>query len=88
MNATPLPLLTAAALCGARNRAGMPCRCPAMRGKARCRLHGGKSPGAPKGEANGNWRQGAATNEAKETKAKTQLILKNALRQLKAVASK
>src|SRR5215470_2536457 len=31
---------------GAKNRRGLPCRCPAMRGKRRCRLHGGKSTGA------------------------------------------
>jgi hypothetical protein len=32
--------------CGARNRQGEPCRAPAMRGRKRCRLHGGKSTGA------------------------------------------
>lgn len=32
--------------CGAKNRQGKPCQAPAMRGKARCRLHGGKSTGA------------------------------------------
>jgi hypothetical protein len=31
--------------CGAQNRQGRPCQCPAMRGKRRCRLHGGKSTG-------------------------------------------
>lgn len=31
--------------CGARNRLGLPCRAPALRGKARCRLHGGHSTG-------------------------------------------
>jgi hypothetical protein len=31
--------------CGARNRRGLPCLAPAMRGKARCRLHGGHSTG-------------------------------------------
>ena len=31
--------------CGARNRRGLPCRAPAMRGRTRCRLHGGKSTG-------------------------------------------
>ena len=33
--------------CGARARSGNPCRAPAIRGKARCRMHGGKSPGRP-----------------------------------------
>ena len=32
--------------CGAKTRAGPPCKKPAMRGKARCQLHGGKSTGA------------------------------------------
>ena len=32
--------------CGARNRQGKPCHCPAMRGKRRCRQRGGKSTGA------------------------------------------
>lgn len=58
-------LLTSALLCQARNRAGKPCRCPAMRGKARCRLHGGASgSGAPQGEPNGMWRHGGYTSEA------------------------
>jgi len=37
--------------CGARTRAGSPCRSPAMP-NGRCRLHGGLSPGAPKGNRN------------------------------------
>jgi hypothetical protein len=32
--------------CGAKNRAGNPCRQPARRGQSRCRLHGGNTPGA------------------------------------------
>ena len=32
----------------------------------RCRMHGGASPGAPKGEANGNYRHGLFTQEAIE----------------------
>jgi hypothetical protein len=32
--------------------------------KGRCRLHGGKSPGAPRGERNGNYRHGLRTIEA------------------------
>jgi hypothetical protein len=31
--------------CGAKNRAGCACRAPAMRGKLRCRMHGGGSTG-------------------------------------------
>jgi hypothetical protein len=40
--------------CGAHSRrTGKPCRNGAM-ANGRCRMHGGKSPGAPKGAANGN----------------------------------
>lgn len=39
--------------CGAKTRAGTPCRAPAVAGKARCRMHGGaKGSGAPKGNMN------------------------------------
>jgi hypothetical protein len=49
--------------CGARGkRTGLPCRNPAMP-NGRCRLHGGLSPGAPKGRANGNYRTGEYTQE-------------------------
>jgi len=37
--------------CGARTRSGSRCRSPAMP-NGRCRLHGGLSPGAPKGNRN------------------------------------
>lgn len=36
--------------CGAKTRAGAPCQKPALRGRARCQLHGGKSTG-PRTEA-------------------------------------
>src|SRR5208282_6884943 len=39
--------------CGARTRGGCPCRAPAIHGKLRCRMHGGRSTGprTPKGLA-------------------------------------
>ena len=37
--------------CRARTRSGQPCRAPAMP-NGRCRMHGGTSPGAPKGNKN------------------------------------
>ncbi|MBK7284931.1 MAG: hypothetical protein IPI83_11615 [Sphingomonadales bacterium] len=37
--------------CGAKTRSGNPCRSPAM-ANGRCRMHGGSSPGAPKGNQN------------------------------------
>ncbi|MFC5068864.1 HGGxSTG domain-containing protein [Flaviflagellibacter deserti] len=51
--------------CGAKTRAGTPCQSPAVRGKARCRMHGGaRGSGAPKGERNGSYRHGFHTREA------------------------
>jgi len=61
----PLPLLTNAPLCQARTRAGTSCRCPAAKGKRRCRLHGGAAgSGAPAGERNGAFRNGGRTKRA------------------------
>ncbi|MGZ3320195.1 MAG: HGGxSTG domain-containing protein [Xanthobacteraceae bacterium] len=34
--------------CGAKTRSGKPCQSPAM-ANGKCRMHGGPSPGAPKG---------------------------------------
>ena len=42
--------------CGARTRRGTACECPGM-ANGRCRLHGGKSTGAPKGNRNA-WKHG------------------------------
>jgi hypothetical protein len=42
------------------------CRCPAIRGRRRCRLHGGLSPGARRGAKNGNFKDGDWTAEAIE----------------------
>lgn len=59
-----LSKLRAAPRCGARSRAGAPCQCPAIRGRSRCRLHGGLSSGAPRGVQNGNFKHGFWTCEA------------------------
>lgn len=52
--------------CGAKTRAGHPCRQAAVRGRNRCRMHGGaKGSGGPPGERNGNFKRGKYTREAK-----------------------
>ncbi|HAU0708814.1 TPA: hypothetical protein JBH02_13585 [Legionella pneumophila] len=56
-----------AARCGAKTKGnhGQPCRCPAVRGKARCRVHGGaRGSGAPRYNLNA-LKHGEATGEAK-----------------------
>ena len=48
-----IPPIYRARPCGARTRAGAPCRGPALRGKARCRMHGGAAgSGAQAGNCN------------------------------------
>ena len=52
--------------CGARTCAGTPCQEAPIPGRKRCRLHGGLSPGAPRGPKNGNYKNGDWTTEAIE----------------------
>ena len=52
--------------CGAKTRTGTPCQSPPVQGRRRCRLHGGLSPGAPRGSRNGNYTNGEWTAEAIE----------------------
>jgi hypothetical protein len=60
----PLPLREAPR-CGARTRQGKPCQSPIVKGKRRCRMHGGAhGSGAPLGERNGNYRHGFCTANA------------------------
>ncbi|OMJ31194.1 hypothetical protein BSZ14_14815 [Sphingomonas sp. Sph1(2015)] len=48
--------------CLAKTRRGTECQCPAMRGKRRCRIHGGANPGAPKRNRNA-WKHGLRSGE-------------------------
>jgi hypothetical protein len=65
--------------CGAKTRADTPCRNPAVTGKARCRMHGGKSTGARTAEGRAKLRalhlkHGRSTTEAKaEAKRRAQV---------------
>jgi len=59
--------------CGAKTRTGTPCRSPAMP-NGRCRMHGGKSTGAPKGNKNA-WKHGHYSKGAEAGRA----LLKNLL---------
>ena len=52
--------------CGAKTKDGSLCRRRPIRGRKRCRLHGGLSPGAPKGRQNGNYKNGEWTTESIE----------------------
>ena len=69
--------------CGARSkRTGFPCKAPSMP-NGRCRLHGGKSPGAPSGEKHWNYRHGRRSKAAAQNKREVRELLR-ALRALNA----
>jgi uncharacterized protein YjcR len=62
--------------CGARTRAEAPCQAPAVRGKRRCRMHGGaKASGAPKGNRNA-FKHGLYTREAIAERRKLRELIK------------
>ena len=59
-------ILASAARCGARTRAGTPCRSPAVHGRARCRMHGGaRGSGAPRGNRNA-WKHGGRSGRLRD----------------------
>ena len=65
--------------CGARTRAGEICPCPPMP-NGRCRAHGGGSPGAPRGKANGRFKDGYWTRESVADRRFIRAILKGNLK--------
>jgi hypothetical protein len=61
--------------CGAKTRAGGSCRSPAVRGKKRCRMHGGApGSGAPRGNQNAR-RHGLFTGETIAGRKQVQALL-------------
>ena len=68
--------------CGAKTKGnfGKPCRCPAVRGKARCRVHGGaKGSGAPLNNLNA-LKHGETTAETKAFKAEIRHAIQQSTR--------
>jgi hypothetical protein len=59
--------------CRARIRSGNPCQSPAMP-NGRCRMHGGTSPGAPKGNKNA-WKHGYYSAESIATRRAIRALL-------------
>jgi len=62
--------------CGAKTRRKTPCQSPAMP-NGRCRMHGGKSPGAPTGMDNGNYKHGQQTTEKLQERQQVRQLLKD-----------
>ena len=70
--------MMASARCGAKTRRGTPCKSPAVRGKKRCRMHGGaKGSGAPKGNRNAV-KHGYYTEKAVEERNKIKTLIRDA----------
>ncbi len=66
--------------CGARTRCGGACRAPAVRGKKRCRMHGGaKGSGAPKANRNAR-KHGVFSSDAVVERRRIQALLDEARR--------
>lgn len=88
-----MPINLKVALCGAKSRqhTNRTCTQPAMKGKKRCRLHGGKSTGAKTAEgrkrcAEASYKHGLYTKAAYEERKKIRMMMqwRNDLHQNKA----
>jgi glucans biosynthesis protein len=72
--------------CGAKTRSGTPCQSPPVRGKTRCRMHGGApGSGAPFGRRNGNYRHGHFTAEAKGQHRRLRSLIQDARKMVKSL---
>lgn len=58
--------------CGAKTRSGGLCRATVVKGRSRCRMHGGTNPGAPQGNRNA-YKHG---NRSAEAEAQLKLVRK------------
>ena len=79
MKDNPMQKAHDAPRCGAKTRMDHPCRSPAM-SNGRCRMHGGKSTGAPRGNKNA-LKHGRYTTEAIAAREEAKDLLKD-IRQL------
>ncbi len=62
--------------CGAKTRRGTPCQSPMVRGRKRCRMHGGAyGSGAPQGNKNA-WKHGLRSKEYLEEKRRGREIVR------------
>lgn len=64
--------------CGAKTRTAHPCKSPAMP-NGRCRMHGGKSSGAPRGKAHGRYTYGLHTKENMQSKEQIKMLITKSL---------
>lgn len=76
--------LATAPRCLAMTRAGTACQSPAVKGRKRCRMHGGTNPGAPKGNKRA-LKHGHYSRESIETQRFLRAVLANSLEGLGAL---
>src|SRR3546814_9666321 len=69
--------MLAAPRCLARTRRGTACQSPAVKGRKRCRMHGGTNPGAPKGNSN-ELKHGMNAANALEDRRRLRTLLREA----------
>jgi uncharacterized protein YjcR len=75
--------MLSSARCGAKTRSGKPCNSPAVRGKKRCRMHGGApGSGAPLGNQNA-LKHGVYTRKALDERRSMQELLRQSRMLLK-----
>jgi hypothetical protein len=68
--------MNAAPRCSATSkRSRRQCRAPAVRGWSVCRFHGARG-GAPTGKANGAWKHGQYSNEARAFRRECAVLLR------------
>ncbi|WP_050628095.1 HGGxSTG domain-containing protein [Bradyrhizobium viridifuturi] len=73
--------------CGAKTRTGDACRAPAVRGKRRCRMHGGaKGSGAPKANRNAR-KHGLFTRDAIAERTEMRALLGEARKLIEGMKS-
>lgn len=68
--------------CNAKTRAGTPCQAPAIKGKTRCRMHGGKGSGAPYGNNNA-YKHGFYSGQTKQEIGQARDLMRGLLGSLK-----
>ncbi len=74
--------MNASARCGAKTRRCTPCLAPAVAGAKRCRMHGGKGSGAPRGNRNA-LKHGHFTREEKQFRREMRELLQESRELLK-----
>ncbi len=85
MNINPMQSAHSALRCAAKSkRSGEQCRAPVVKGKCVCRMHGGRSTGAPCGSAHGRYVHERQTKDAQNARKEVRDLIR-AARQLAAL---